>query len=398
MPKYFVDLHIHIGATFDNHPVKITASKKLNINNIFHECIHRKGIDIIGIVDCASPPVLKDIDILLKKGDLYEMKGGGFSYQDQLTFIPGVEIESSEVNGGRGHYLSFFPTLSQVKDYSRFLSSSIRNLNLSTQQSYLPAEQLAKITNELGGIFFPAHAFTPFKSLFGSCGDSLVRVFPDYASEIKVIELGLSSDSQMADIIPELHRMTFVSNSDAHSLEKIGREYNIFELEEPTYTNLKRALFQEQGKIIANYGLDPKLGKYHRNFCENCRETLVSVNSLVKCPNCGSPKIIKGVYDRLLEIGDIKSESPKNRPPYFYQIPLAFLPGVGPKTINKLIDNFGTEMQVLHRVGYSDLEKVIGPKIARTIDLARKGQILITPGGGGIYGKVTEAKRSNNNL
>jgi len=187
LPKYFVDLHIHIGETLKKRPVKITASRKLNLLNIIDECIHRKGIDIIGIVDCGSPGVLNDIDELIKKDYIYELKGGGLSYRDQLTIIPGAEVESCESNGGRGHYLSFFPTVAQIRDYSNFLSHYIKNINLSTQQSFLPAQKLGETTSEIGGIFFPAHAFTPHKSLFGSCGDSLVNVFNDYASKIKVL-------------------------------------------------------------------------------------------------------------------------------------------------------------------------------------------------------------------
>jgi len=390
LPKYFVDLHIHIGATLENRPVKITASRKLNLLNIIKECVHRKGIDIVGIVDCASPGVLNDIDTLIKEETLYELKDGGLSYRDQLTIIPGVEVESYEINGGRGHYLSFFPTLSQVKEYSRFLSYHIKNLFLSTQQSHLPARKLGEITDELGGIFFPAHAFTPHKSLFGSCGHSLESVFQDYSSRIKVLELGLSSDSQMADAIPELNRLTFVSNSDAHSLEKIGREYNIFELEKPNFTALKQALLQEKGRIVANYGLDPKLGKYHRNFCQDCQKTIQVSGTVSTCPYCFSERIIKGVYDRLLEIGAaFDAKSPENRPPYYHQVPLGFLPDVGPKTIKKLIDNFGTEMNVLHNVQLDDLKNVVGAKVAATIALARKGQLQISPGGGGIYGRVT---------
>ncbi|KJS82738.1 MAG: hypothetical protein JM58_14245 [Peptococcaceae bacterium BICA1-8] len=395
LAKYFVDLHIHIGSTLENHPVKITASRKLNLINIIEECVHRKGIDIIGIVDCASPRVLKDLDSLIEKGDLFEFKGGGLSYREQLTILPGVEVESCEANGGRGHYLSFFPTLSQVKEYSRFLSAYIKNINLSTQQSYLTAQQLGETTNQLGGIFSPAHAFTPHKSLFGSCGDSLESVFSDYASKLKILELGLSSDSQMADTIADLNKLTFISNSDAHSLEKIGREYNIFELEEPSFSGVKQVLYQEKGKIVANYGLDPKLGKYHRNFCDRCKNILNTTVPVDRCPQCSSQQIIKGVYDRLKEIGDLKSVSPENRPPYYYQIPLAFLPNVGPKTIKKLIDNLGTEMEVLHKIDFLDIKDLVGAKVANTIEMARKGQMVISPGGGGFYGKITASERGN---
>lgn len=392
MAEYFVDLHIHLGATLNNNPVKITASKKLNLINIIEECVQRKGIEIIGIVDCASPQVLNDIENLISKGFLFELKDGGLSYQNKLTIILGAEVESTEANGGRGHYLSYFPTVNQIKAYSNYLSEYIKNINLSTQQSYRPARQLGEETQKLGGLFLPAHAFTPHKSLFGTCGDSLEEVFSNFAPEIKAIELGLSSDSQMADSISELNGLTFLSNSDAHSLEKIGREYNIFNLEKPTFKALKQAIYQEKGKIIANFGLNPKLGKYYRSFCENCQKTLIDTGDIKSCPFCSGQRIVKGVYDRLLEIGDFERTSkPINRPPYHYQIPLSFLPGVGSQTINKLIANFGTEMQVLHKVEVADLSRVVGTKIANIIDKARQGKLEITPGGGGIYGKVAKA-------
>jgi len=193
----------------------------------------------------------------------------------------------------------------------------------------------------------------------------------------------------MADSISELNRLTFLSNSDAHSLEKIGREYNIFELEKPNFNALQQALYQEKGKIVANFGLDPKLGKYHRNFCESCNKIIVTNESISYCPYCYSERVIKGVYDRLKEIGDSKSTSPPNRAPYYHQVPLLFLPQVGPKTVKKLIENFGTEMNVLHLVEFEDLKNVVGEKVATVIEMARKGQIQISPGGGGVYVKVT---------
>ena len=85
------------------------------------------------------------------------------------------------------------------------------------------------------------------------------------------IELGLSSDTKMADQIKELHDYTFVTNSDAHSLAKIAREYQVMAMEESTFIELRKALKGEEGrKIIANYGLDPLLGKYHKTVCAKC--------------------------------------------------------------------------------------------------------------------------------
>ena len=83
------------------------------------------------------------------------------------------------------------------------------------------------------------------------------------------------------------------------------------------------------------------------------------------------------------------TKSPSNRPPYIYQIPLSFIPGVGGKTIEKLLDSFETEMNILHKLSEDDIESVVGEKVAKNIVNAREGNIKVESGGGGNYGKVT---------
>ena len=100
-----------------------------------------------------------------------------------------------------------------------------------------------------------------------------------------------------------------------------------------------------------------------------------------------------GVFDRIEEIKDKQDTlSPSNRPPYIYQIPLNFIPGVGEKTLQKLLDTFDTEMNILHKLSFDDIESVVGEKIANSIINARKGNIQIQAGGGGLYGKVCTSK------
>ena len=96
-----------------------------------------------------------------------------------------------------------------------------------------------------------------------------------------------------------------------------------------------------------------------------------------------------GVYDRIEIIKDKEeSKSPNFRPEYVYQIPLGFIPGVGGKTIKKLLDTFETEMNILHKLDYDDIEAVVGEKVATNIINAREGKMNIIEGGGGVYGKV----------
>ena len=195
----------------------------------------------------------------------------------------------------------------------------------------------------------------------------------------------------MADQISELESKTFLTNSDAHSLPKIAREYNKVLIEDISFKEILMALKNENGrKIVANYGLDPKLGKYHRTYCEVCEKHIKGDAPVTKCDTCDSRNITMGVFDRIEIIKDKeKTISPKNRPPYIYQIPLTFIPGLGSKTIDKLLDTFETEMNILHKLSKDDIEGLVGEKIANNIINAREGKMNIQSGGGGVYGKIT---------
>lgn len=401
MNEFFADLHVHIGRAENNKPIKITAAKSLNFANIAKECEERKGINIVGIIDCASPYVIQDIEEFLKTGDAYELEDGGIIYKDKVCIILGSETETSEKgrNGKKGsaHNLCYFPHLKDIKAYSEEMSKHIKNITLSTQRSDLSGYELIDIVEKYNGILVPAHAFTPFKSYYGNCTDRLKDIFKEKYDKIFAVELGLSSDTYLADMISELEDKTFVTNSDAHSLPKIAREYNKIQMEDISFKELGKALKNEDGrKIVANYGLDPKLGKYHRTYCDACNSTIQTKEPVKVCPYCGSSKVTFGVFDRIELIKDKKeSVSPKSRPDYIYQTPLGFVPGLGNKTIEKLLDNFGTEMNILHKLSFDDIEAVVGTKLATIIDESRKGRLQIEAGGGGNYGKVSTKTLDN---
>ena len=394
MYEVFADLHVHIGRSETGKPIKITAAKSLNFANIAKECANRKGINIVGIIDCASPYVIEDIERFLKTGDAYELKDGGIIYKDKVCILLGSEVETSEVgrNGksGAAHNVCFFPFLKDIKGFSQEMSTHIKNITLSTQRSNISGYELIDIVEKYNGILIPAHIFTPHKSYYGNCTDRLENIFKEKYNKIFAVELGLSSDTFLADTISELEDKTFVTNSDAHSLPKIAREYNKLQVEDISYKEVVKALKGEDGrKVIANYGLDPKLGKYHRTYCDNCNQAIETKEPVEICPKCGSSKVTFGVFDRIELIKDKKeTKSPKNRPPYVYQIPLNFIPGIGGKTIEKLIDHFETEMNILHKLSKDDIEAFAGEKIACNIDRARNGKIQVESGGGGVYGKV----------
>ena len=395
MYEIFADLHVHIGRSEKGKPIKITAAKSLNFANIAKECVERKGISVVGIIDCASPYVIEDIENFLKTGEAYELKDGGIIYKDKFCILLGSEVETSEEarNGkcGSAHNICFFPHLYDIKLFSKEMSTHIKNITLSTQRSDVSGYELIDIVEKYNGILIPAHIFTPHKSYYGNCKDSLKDIFKEKYDRIYAVELGLSSDTFLADEISELENKTFLTNSDAHSLPKIAREYNKIQVEDISFKEIVKALKREDGrKVIANYGLDPKLGKYHRSFCEDCKDSIEIDEAALFCPNCGGKNITFGVFDRIELIKDKEeTQSPKFRPKYAYQIPLNFIPGVGGKTIEKLLNHFETEMNILHKASKDDLEAVVGEKVAQNIVDAREGNVNVHSGGGGVYGKIT---------
>ena len=395
MYEVFADMHVHIGRSKSNKPIKITAARSLNFENIAKECVERKGISVVGIIDCASPYVIQDIEEFLLNGDAYEIPDGGIVYKNKVCIILGSEIETSEINDegktGSAHNLCYFPTLKDIKAFSNEMSHHISNITLSSQRADISAYDLIDIVEKYNGILIPAHAFTPHKSFYGNCTDRLSKIFKEKFDKIFAIELGLSSDTFLADTISELETRSFLTNSDAHSLPKIAREYNKMLIENISFKEFVKAIKgQEERKIVANYGLDPKLGKYHRTYCETCEKNIEGIAPIISCPECDSKNITMGVFDRIQIIKDKKeTKSPKNRPPYIYQIPLTFIPGLGAKTINKLLSHFGTEMDILHKLSQDDIEAVTNAKIAHLIVQARTGELTVQAGGGGVYGKVT---------
>ena len=395
MYEIFADMHVHIGRSKSNKPIKITAARSLNFENIAKECVDKKGINVVGIIDCASPYVIEDIEDFLKNGEAYEIEDGGIIYKDKVCIILGSEIETSEINDngktGSAHNLCYFPKLQDIKNFSKEMEKHIKNITLSSQRANISAYELVDIVEKYNGVLIPAHAFTPHKSFYGNCTARLENIFKEKFNKIFAIELGLSSDTYLADKISELETKNFLTNSDAHSLPKIAREYNKMLVQDISFKEILQAIKGENGrKILCNYGLDPKLGKYHRTYCETCQKNVEGKAPVISCPDCDSKNITMGVFDRIEIIKDKENtKSPENRPRYVYQIPLTFIRGLGGKTINKLIDNFETEMNILHKLSKDDIEAVVGEKIADNIIKAREGQLGIQAGGGGVYGKIT---------
>ncbi len=247
------------------------------------------------------------------------------------------------------------------------------------------------------------NCFTPWTAIYAYY-DSLKDCYGSMADYVSFAELGLSADTDFADRIKELNRLTFLTNSDCHSAHpvRLGREFNRFEVKEATFEELKKAILRQDGnKPVLNVGLPPQEGKYHESACISCftHYTLDdAIRRKWKC-SCGK-RIKKGVKDRINEKADYsKPVHPDHRPPYVHLIPLAEIitKAVGQanpftqkvtKLWTELIDAFGSEINVLIDANITEISKVTIPAVTEAIQAFRDKKVIIIPGGGGEYGKI----------
>ena len=401
--SYVADLHIHSSYA-------IGTSPQLTVENLA-AWAKIKGIDLLATGDFTHPAWRTDL-----QKELIDSADFLFSYQG-VSFILGTEVNCVFHQDGRSHrvhLLLFAPSFDTVDNISKMLSKW-GNLNedgrpLLTGSCRDLTEAIMSIDDRC--IVMPAHAWTPWFSVYGSDGgfDSLEECFGDTSKVITAIETGLSSDPGMNWQVNELDNRTLVSFSDAHSLPRLGRELTVFN-GDLTYAGLSNAL-KTQG---VEYTIEffPEEGKYHYDghrkcgVCQSPEETLAANNNLC-CPKCGK-RLTIGVGHRmralsnkrvtpLLDKDGFYRHPTGARPPYKRSVALgeiiseAIGVGVATKKVmdvhRKLIASFGSEMRVLQNAHVSDITSIAGERIAEGIDLMRKGLIDIRPGYDGVYGSV----------
>ncbi|NJE06451.1 TIGR00375 family protein [Thermococcus sp. M36] len=378
-----IDADLHIHSRYSK-----AVSKTMTIPNLA-ENARFKGLGVVGTGDILNPrweeELLKHTD-RVEEGT-YELNG--------VKFLLTAEVEDSR----RVHHVLIFPSIGTVREMRERLRPYSGDIDTEGRPHVgLSAAEIADLANELDVLIGPAHAFTPWTSLYKEY-DSLKEAYG--GARIHFLELGLSADSEMADVIKAHHGLTYLSNSDAHSPmpHRLGREFNRFEIEEPTFEEVRKAILKRGGRgIVLNAGLDPRLGKYHLTACSRCYSKYSIEDARAfrwRCPKCGG-RIKKGVRDRILELADT-SEKPRDRPPYIRLAPLAEIismvlgKGVGTKAVRlvweRFLKEFGSEIRVLVDVPVENLAQV-HDEVAKAVWAYREGKLIVVPGGGGRYGEI----------
>ncbi|MFA5954373.1 MAG: endonuclease Q family protein [Patescibacteria group bacterium] len=398
-----VDLHIH--SKFSR-----ACSRDLTLPNIAATAAH-KGIHLMGTGDFTHPGWRR-----MMHDELQESSSGFYQLRQNkkslpVEFVPSVEISCIYSKNGkvrRQHVLIIVPTLNAADTLSKRLEQ-IGNLAADGRPILgLDAKELLKITLDIAptALVIPAHAWTPWFSLFGSKSgfDSIEECFEELAPHISAIETGLSSDPPMNWRLSALDHVTLVSNSDAHSLDNLGREANVFKKGKGlTYERLRAILRQEErGGFLYTIEFYPEEGKYHADGHAVCGVRLQPEETKKyggRCPKCGRP-ITVGVLSRVQILADRALTNKRDgRVPFRYIVPLreiiAEVIGIGKKTkgvarvYDALVPTLGTEFEVLLEVPTSAIKAAGFPEIAEAVHRVRTGKVTVLPGYDGIFGTVS---------
>ena len=373
-----VNADFHIHSCFS-----MASSKDMLIRNMAPKS-KLKGLGLLGTGDAFHPGWLDIIE------ETTTYSGDGIYTYDDMDFVLTTEVEGKN----RIHHVIIIPDIEIARELSERLPSRNKAIDGRPKTHYGGAE-LLEMVRDYDCLIGPAHAFTPWTGMYKSFNS----IYDCYEKKPDFVELGLSADTYMADTISELKDFPFLSNSDAHSPwpHRLGREFNQIELEDISYSSIKKAIKNKD--IKANYGLVPNLGKYHMTACTKCYKLVdpeIAKQNNMTC-SCGG-KIKKGVDFRISEIADLKEpKHPSFRPKYVHLMPLAEIissvygKGVTTKTVQglwqKLIDNFKTEIDVLINVDLVEIKR-IDSKIASAVESFRNNSVEIIPGGGGKYGEI----------
>lgn len=366
-----------------------------------------KGVDLLGTGDFTHPLYFAELKAKLEAtdGGLLRLKGE----RQRPSFIPTVEVNNIYHQAGRLrkiHTLLVAPNLEVVEKINQRLRSR-GNLSADGRPTFtFPAKDLVKLVLDVSAdcLLIPAHAWTPWFSLFGSNSgfDSIEECFEEESANIHAIETGLSSDPAMNWRLSALDRITLVSNSDAHSPRKIAREANVFSCA-PTYSDVVDSLkSHDPTKFLFTIEFFPEEGKYHYDGHRKCGvrwSPSETKKHQGRCPVCAAGVTV-GVMHRVNDLADREEGYVPQRPvPAKHLIPLeeiladALKAKPGTKTVNReyerLTGLLGPELEILLDVGEEELKKVCPPRVSEGILKVRREEVQVEPGYDGVYGKIS---------
>ncbi|MFH1425933.1 MAG: endonuclease Q family protein [Candidatus Kerfeldbacteria bacterium] len=404
--QIIADLHIH------SHYSRAT-SKQLNVAGIAKYAAI-KGVDVIATGDITHAKWLEEIEVDLEEdgSGFLRVKDGSSDVKFAL-FTEIANMYKKNDKGRRLHTVIGVSSLAAAKKANAELEK--RGYNLKSDGRPIiggDVRELMKIYLDADpkALIIPAHIWTPWFSVFGSKSgfDSLEECYEEMTEHIYAIETGLSSDPAMNWRVSDLNNRTIVSNSDAHSPDKIGREANVFEWDNVTYDALYESLKKNENM---KYTIEfyPEEGKYHldgHRACEVRLEPAETKKNKGKCPKCGLSLVV-GTLNRVEELADQTEENTKNKKvPFKSIVPLpeiiasAFGCGVRTKKVDaeymKLIEAVGNEFYILLDAELSQIQKHADPLVAEGIKRVRDGNVHISPGYDGEFGVIdvfTEAER-----
>lgn len=412
--KLIIDLHLH------SHYSRST-SPDLTLENIY-KWGKIKGINIIGTADFTHPLYLQEI-----KEKLIPAEPGLFTLREDLA----KEIDSQLPASVRSNLMRFILSTEISNIYSK--NEKVRKMhNMVILPDFKSVDSLNSILSQIGNLkadgrpilgldskklleivigldeyaqFIPAHIWTPWFSLYGSRSgfNSIEEAFEELSDHIKIVETGLSSDPFMNWRIKDLDGLTLISDSDAHSAQKLGREANMLDID-LDYQELISALRSNDERMLGTIEFFPQEGKYHYDGHRSCNVVMspsqsAKVNGI--CPVCGKPLII-GVDNRVNELADrSRSEDfkPKKHKLVEYIIPLAEIlaelnntkSATGKRVTeqyHKLISSLGSEFEILRKIDINTIKGNGFKEVAEAISKLRQRDVYIKPGYDGVYGII----------
>ena len=409
--KYISDLHIH------SYYSRAT-SKKLNLEHL-NKWAQIKGLNVIATGDLTHPKWFDELQTKLRPCDngLYQLKPE-FADETQkevpgscasdVFFILSGEISNIYKKNDRvrkNHNVVFLPSFDAVATFQQTLDR-IGNIHSDGRPILgLDSRDLLEIVldTDPNGHLIPAHIWTPWFSLLGSKSgfDTIEECFEDLTSHIFAVETGLSTDPPMNWRLSMLDSYTLVSNSDAHSPEKLAREANLFNTDMSYFSMFEALKNKNSDDFYGTIEFFPEEGKYHMDGHRNCncmthpQETIANKGL---CPICGKPAVL-GVSYRVEELADRPiGEKPENTKPFKSLIPLpevlSEVYNVGPKSKRiqnvyfSMLQELGSELSILMDISINDIHSHSGDLTAEAIKRMREGQVHPIPGYDGEFGII----------